>query len=108
MKADVKERWIEALTSGKYRQGRFRLRRDDSQSGKAYCCLGVLCDLLDPSGWDDAGLRDYHRGNAAVPAKSVLDEAGNGFDAGAIDILVSMNDNREPFAAIAQWIRDNL
>jgi len=36
----VRKKWIAALRSGKYEQGRDQLR-----SGKEYCCLGVLCDL---------------------------------------------------------------
>lgn len=40
MNPEVKQKWIDALRSGKYEQGSERLR---SVSG--YCCLGVLCDL---------------------------------------------------------------
>lgn len=40
MKPEIKQKWIEALTSGKYEQGRGNLR-----TGDKYCCLGVLCDL---------------------------------------------------------------
>jgi hypothetical protein len=41
MKSEIKEKWIAALTNGKYQQGRDKLRSDDN----TYCCLGVLCDL---------------------------------------------------------------
>lgn len=44
---NLKARWLEALRSGKYKQARGRLR---DESG-AMCCLGVLCDLVDPAGW---------------------------------------------------------
>lgn len=40
MNAQIKARWIEALRSGNYQQGKGHLR-----TGDAYCCLGVLCDL---------------------------------------------------------------
>lgn len=40
MKPEIKKRWIEALRSGKYNQGKGYLCKDDS-----YCCLGVLCEL---------------------------------------------------------------
>ena len=36
----VKQMWIDALRSGKYKQGTGHLRVGDQ-----YCCLGVLCDL---------------------------------------------------------------
>jgi len=35
------KRWIEALRSGKYQQGRLSLRNISNQ----FCCLGVLCDI---------------------------------------------------------------
>ena len=34
------KKWVAALRSGKYRQGRGALCRDDS-----FCCLGVACDV---------------------------------------------------------------
>jgi len=41
MNAKIAEKWITALESGKYKQGRHYLRN----LSDAYCCLGVLCDL---------------------------------------------------------------
>jgi hypothetical protein len=40
MKPEIKQRWVEALRSGQYRQGTGALRAHGH-----YCCLGVLCDL---------------------------------------------------------------
>lgn len=40
MQAEVKAKWVAALRSGEYAQGRSQLRADDR-----FCCLGVLCDL---------------------------------------------------------------
>ncbi len=40
MNQEIKERWIEALRSGEYQQGREHL----FHCGK-FCCLGVLTDL---------------------------------------------------------------
>ena len=40
MKAAVKKKWVEALRSGIYKQGRGQLVKEDK-----FCCLGVLCDL---------------------------------------------------------------
>src|SRR5687767_3496429 len=48
MDPEVKARWVAALRSGEYQQARMRLR-----NGDAMCCLGVLCNLYDPSQWDD-------------------------------------------------------
>ncbi len=62
MKPEIKARWIAALRSGEYVQGRDCLRRDlwtpASAPGEltdAFCCLGVLCDLAAREGvveWD--------------------------------------------------------
>ena len=45
MKKRIRELWIKALRSGKYKQTRHRLKK----AGK-YCCLGVLCDLAAKEG----------------------------------------------------------
>lgn len=77
MNPTLKKQWIEALRSGKYRQGRGSLR---SESGE-YCCLGVLCDLVDPDGWEmnvtTIGVRTSsnvirHQGCIGFPSGSIL------------------------------------
>lgn len=45
MNKTVKEKWINALTSGEYKQTRDILCRINSDGSKSYCCLGVLTDL---------------------------------------------------------------
>jgi hypothetical protein len=46
VKIEIKERWLEALRSGNYKQGARRLRGTDD----TFCCLGVLCDLAEQEG----------------------------------------------------------
>ena len=41
MKKKIAEKWVKALRSGDYKQGKYRLR--DEQNN--FCCLGVLCNL---------------------------------------------------------------
>lgn len=48
MDAELKAKWVTALRSGEYRQGRYNLRT----ASDTYCCLGVLCDVINPDGWD--------------------------------------------------------
>lgn len=48
MKAELKADWVEALRSRRYQQGRGCLRSPDDK----YCCLGVLCDVIDNSKWE--------------------------------------------------------
>jgi hypothetical protein len=40
MNPEIKAKWVAALRSGEYKQGRGQLRSEDR-----FCCLGVLCDL---------------------------------------------------------------
>ena len=54
MNKEIKARWVEALRSGNYKQGRYNLRR-----GNFYCCLGVLCDVVkDEVNYDWLPLQD--------------------------------------------------
>lgn len=41
----IKAKWCAALSSGKYRKGVKRLRKDDGAGGHLFCCLGVLTDI---------------------------------------------------------------
>lgn len=52
MNARVKQLWLGALRSGKYKQARKALRAGPSildstgeENNESFCCLGVLCDL---------------------------------------------------------------
>lgn len=42
MDAEWKRKWVEALRSGEYKQGRYQLMEDNG----SFCCLGVLTDLV--------------------------------------------------------------
>ena len=47
------KRWVDALRSGEYTQGRGRLRYVVGWSGvPRYCCLGVGLDVLAPKQWE--------------------------------------------------------
>jgi hypothetical protein len=45
MKKDLKERWLAALRSKDYEQGRNYLAKIALNGNRYHCCLGVLCDL---------------------------------------------------------------
>ena len=46
MKKDIKDKWVKALRSGKYKQGTGYLINSSNDGGQCkHCCLGVLCDL---------------------------------------------------------------
>jgi hypothetical protein len=39
------EKWLEALESGEFQQGRGRLRHGERCQEDRYCCLGVACEV---------------------------------------------------------------
>lgn len=45
MNLEIKEKWIAALRSGDFTQGRGNLARINTDKDNEYCCLGVLCEL---------------------------------------------------------------
>lgn len=48
MKPEIKSLWVAALRSGKYEQGKGMLAAQDSPAEPVqYCCLGVLCDVME-------------------------------------------------------------
>lgn len=46
---DLHRKWIDALRSGNYKQGREALRTDDDE----FCCLGVAADQVEGIKWQD-------------------------------------------------------
>lgn len=45
MKKDIAKKWVKALRSGKYKQGKGYLKQFNSKNEPRHCCLGVLCEL---------------------------------------------------------------
>lgn len=100
MNKEIKAKWLEALRSGRYKQGRTLLRSIDDE----YCCLGVLCDIVDPDGWINhkAGysIRDGHY---SVLGKDI--RAQTSIAISDCIILMNLNDrDRLSFSQIADWI----
>lgn len=58
-------RWVEALRSGEYKQGKHALHPKDT-----FCCLGVACDISGLGSWTD-GAYDHKGGicgsNSTLP-----------------------------------------
>lgn len=50
MNAEVRRRWLAALRSGEFRQGRGALHQVDGAGVATFCCLGVLCHLAHADG----------------------------------------------------------
>ena len=102
MNKEVKERWITALRDGTYKQGRLALR-----IGERFCCLGVLCDIYDPTLWTDAELsrsRYSYKSLDSMPPLDVMIWAGlTNAQAGQ---LANANDNGSSFDEIAKIIEE--
>ena len=109
MNADVKAKWVAALSSGDYKQGYEQLRTLDDK----YCCLGVLAELavkegiIPPACKVDGDFFSGYKydGDVAVLPKMVSIWAGY---IPSIK-LMNMNDHKHnKFVTIAKWIEENL
>lgn len=49
MNKRLKDKWVKALRSGKYKQGKGKLLGPNNR----FCCLGVLCDVSELGVWCD-------------------------------------------------------
>ena len=104
MSPELKSPWVTALRSGEYQQGKRNLCR-----GAFYCCLGVLCEVMEAN-------RSVFDGNDEVIAfegyighlhPRLAQEAGINDD--ALNQLMRMNDSQgKRFSEIADWIEANL
>lgn len=107
MRRELRDKWEAALRSGRYKQGMGQLR---SEAGR-YCCIGVLCDVVDPTGWSRYQGIFTNRGFYTHP----LSTAGLGVDGSSLmelrfpwrlhALLVNMNDLKgRKFSEIADVI----
>lgn len=112
MNREIKAKWIEALRSGKYEQGKSQLRTLNDK----YCCLGILCTLRTDGEWkqwcepDEDGLAEIgcweFKGNSEWLDGSYLLEIG--MTSEEESALADMNDSGKTFAEIADYIEKNL
>lgn len=102
----MKQRWVSALRSGEYEQGRGTFRQDNK-----YCCLGVLAEI-DGQLEENGSLKDHPYSDSYFP--DFLSEYyglnGMYIDGRIIqNVLVQMNDVfLNSFNEIADWIEKNL
>lgn len=112
MNTGIKAKWVEALRSGEYKQGKGYLKTDIG-----FCCLGVLCDLHSKetnlqSNWDvrhTTLINHYLYGNnfGSLPPRVVI---WSGFNSQLVeDVLAKMNDHDNyTFKQIADYIEKAL
>ena len=124
MNKEIKEKWVKALRSGEYRQGRGYLRKEknDNPNKFNYCCLGVLVNEVLEGEW-------YYALDSAYgfnPIFNIINEI-NAPSFASIELipepialnklsitmeqqktLAGMNDKGKTFEEIADWIEENL
>lgn len=106
MNPELKEKWITALKSGKYQQGQHVLRNKNNE----FCCLGVLCDIINPNGWAESDNRQifiFGEDTCATNlSRSILKAVD--FNTKQEGVLMNMNDSGECFYKIADYIEREL
>lgn len=116
-------RWVKALRSKKYKQGRGALCRFDHRGeNPQYCCLGVLTDIYQKdqhrkgkkvlNSFIKDELLFFGKSNYEVLPHSVIKWAKMKSNYGAFDVmdcdsLSVMNDYGDSFAKIAKLIEKN-
>lgn len=105
MKKDVRDRWVEALRSGRYRQTTRHLKDETG-----HCCLGVLCEVIEYP-WEDM----KRVGGDAYDFNSDQTDPCPITSLALVDLfaLAGMNDgangqNRHSFAEIADYIEKSI
>lgn len=106
----LKTKWIKALRSGDYMQGRALLRSDHLGATETFCCLGVLCEVAGKRRKAGGYLFGSKIATHVLPNRSLLCEQLDGdADNSNQDTLIEMNDHlRRSFQQIATWIERNL
>ena len=113
MKKELKEKWVAALRSGNYQQGRYALKRTNN----TYCCLGVLCEVggetfefQPPSELIDyptaCQLKRFPYQTAYLPSQLYTEF---GLDKQITRELIALNDDKGlTFSEIADYIEANI
>lgn len=106
----IQRKWIEALRSGKYKQGRALLC-----GAEGYCCLGIACEVLE-SPRTVVGRVTSFRGHDAFPHRTDAERLKLRSTSGLIvggpmlrgkDWLAGANDEGATFSEIADFIEAN-
>lgn len=103
MNPDIKRRWVGALRSGKYQQGRGCLRATSDDGTVEHCCLGVLSEL-----WSEETGEDFDGERTFLP-EPVRIWAGlrRAAPRAQSQFLAVLNDRGKPFDEIADLIEQD-
>ena len=114
MKPEIKQKWTEALRSGKYAQGKHQL-----YDGANYCCLGVLCELyLEGTGetWvplnEDTPISDgyYIDGESEILPGIVGEWAGvdGGINGSGLEVVIPLPESAQTLKVGVISLNDDL
>ena len=105
MDREFKRKWVTALRSGIYPQGKFALRNNNN-----FCCLGVAADLYDPAKWvaDGKGNKCIYSNEAHTLTLPKFVKTAIKLDNHHENHLSNMNDAGRTFKEIADWIEKTL
>lgn len=114
MNTTIKTKWLKALRSGDYKQGKHSLRMSSVVDGcDKYCCLGVLYDLhTNGMKWMERDARGHDTGFWAIDGQTTrLGEDFSdkcGISPNEHSHLMKMNDTGSTFKQIADYIEQDL
>ena len=103
MNKSIKQKWLKALRSGEYEQGKNRFVTPEEEYDR-FCCLGVLVN--ETEGFDFIDGNYYADGYPSMLSDRFLKEIGLTY--GQQADLVTMNDLGKSFKQIADYIEKNL
>lgn len=124
MDKELLNKWLTALRSGEYKQTKYKLKETNPDEGLGHCCLGVLCEVIDPTKFNSDGFYNFptQLEDAIIPPE-FADNIGLGFqveflerDRGVeegystknisiIEVLATMNDDgNKSFEEIANYL----
>lgn len=97
--------WVNALRSGKYKQGKSRLKQKYKDGSTRFCCLGVAADLLKLDSKSHQILQ-----SVSIPYNSSVEMYSYDLFLGKdIQIeLAELNDDGKDFEYIADYIESNI
>ena len=105
MDEEIKKKWVGALRSGKFLQGKEKLKSEDGY----FCCLGVLTHLCRKGEWTEAqGAEDFLENDVMDWAR--LETENPEIQVEDRKILISeLNDNHDyDFETLADLIEEQL
>ncbi len=109
----LRQQWIAALESGRYKQGRAALRQRNKEGQLEYCCFGVLCNIKDKSQWQKKQVFSgkttcafNYAQEPGYPPTQYSNEVG--LNADQIEALIKLNDEHKlSFKEIANRLKTN-